>query len=144
MKPPDPALVLKRRGLWCVANVWVKQMDPRRPVGPDTDGYRQMLTIAKRVEHRRWAVEGCNGIGRHVAQRLVADGETVVDVPAKLAARARVFDTGNGRKTDPADAHTVAVVVLRTPNLTVVRVDDDLVASRLLVDRRDDLGRTRT
>jgi hypothetical protein len=82
--------------------------------GTDTDGYRQMLTAAKRFEHRRWAVEGCNGIGRHVAQRLVADGETVVDVPAKLAARARLFDTGNGRKTDPADAHSVAVVALRT------------------------------
>jgi hypothetical protein len=33
-----------------------------------------------------WAVEGGNGIGRHIAQRLVADGETVVDVPAKLSA----------------------------------------------------------
>ncbi len=63
-----------------------------------------MLTAALRFEHRRWAVEGSNGIGRHVAQRLLADGEPVVDGPAKLAARARVFDTGNGRKTDPADA----------------------------------------
>jgi transposase len=110
----------------------------------DTDGYRQMLAAARQFEHRRWAVEGCNGIGRHVAQRLVADGETVVDVPAKLAARARMFDTGNGRKTDPADAHSVAVVALRTQNLTQVCIDDDLVALRLLVDRRDELGRTRT
>jgi hypothetical protein len=38
----------------------------------------------------------------------------------------------------------VAVVVLRTSHLTQVRVDDDLVALRLLVDRRDELGRTRT
>jgi hypothetical protein len=37
----------------------------------------------------RW-VEGCNGIGRHVAQRLVADGETVVDVPAKPYADPRI------------------------------------------------------
>ena len=96
--------------------------------GTDTDGYRQMLAAAKRFEQRRWAVEGCNGIGRHVAQRLVADGETVVDVPVKLAARARAFDTGNGRKTDPADAHSMAVVALRTESLTEVRVDDDLVA----------------
>jgi len=103
-----------------------------------------MLAAARRYPQRRWAVEGCNGIGRHVAQRLVADGETVVDVPAKLAARARVFDTGNGRKTDPADAHSVAVVALRTRNLVEVRVDDELVALRLLVDRRDELGRTRT
>jgi len=112
--------------------------------GTDPDGYRQMLTAARRFAHRRWAVEGCNGIGRHVAQRLVADGEPVIDVPAKLAARARVFDTGNGRKTDPADAHSVAVVALRTPHLAVVHPDDELVALRLLVDRRDELARTRT
>jgi hypothetical protein len=29
-------------------------------------------------------VEGCNGIGRHIAHRLVQHGETLVDVPAKL------------------------------------------------------------
>ena len=64
-----------------------------------------------------WAVEGCEGIGRHVAQRLLADGERVVDVPAKLSARARVFATGQGRKTDATDAHSVAVVALRTAGL---------------------------
>jgi hypothetical protein len=53
-------------------------------------------------------------VGRHLAQRLVADGEIVVDVPAKLSARARVFSTGQGRKTDATDAHSVAVVALRT------------------------------
>ncbi len=103
-----------------------------------------MLAAARRFERRSWAVEGCNGIGRHVAQRLVADGECVVDVPAKLAARARLFDIGNGRKTDPADAHSVAGVALRTRSLTQVRVDDELVALRLLADRRDELGRSRT
>jgi NAD(P)-dependent dehydrogenase (short-subunit alcohol dehydrogenase family) len=43
-----------------------------------------MLAAGRRHTDRLWAVEGCSGIGRHVAQRLVADGETVVDVPAKL------------------------------------------------------------
>ncbi len=38
----------------------------------------------------------------------------------------------------------MAVVALRTRNLTHVRVDDELVALRLLADRRDELGRTRT
>jgi transposase len=95
-------------------------------------GYRQMLGIARRWPDRIWAVEGCNGIGNHLAQRLVADGETVLDVPAKLSARARVFSTGQGRKTDATDAHSVAVVGLRSPGLTQVRVDDHLVALRLL------------
>src|SRR4029450_4925762 len=75
-----------------------------------------------------------------VAQRLVADGETVLDVPAKLSARARVFATGQGRKSDPVDAYSVAVVALRTSGLRQVLVDDTTVALRLLVDRRDQLG----
>jgi hypothetical protein len=48
-------------------------------------------------------------------RRLLAQGETVVDVPAELAAPVRVFDTGNARKTDATDAHTVALVALCTP-----------------------------
>jgi hypothetical protein len=31
---------------------------------------------------------------------LAADSETVLDVPAKLAARVRVYSRGYGRKTD--------------------------------------------
>jgi hypothetical protein len=42
-----------------------------------------------------WAVEGANGTGRPLAARLLADGESVVDVPAKLAARIRIFDVGH-------------------------------------------------
>ncbi len=110
----------------------------------DRDGYRQLLTVARRWPQRTWAIEGCNGTGRPVAQRLVADGETVLDVPAKLAARVRVFDSGNGRKTDPADAHSVAVVGWRTSGLIQVRLDEQTVVLRLLCDRRDELARTRT
>lgn len=69
--------------------------------GTDREGYKAMLALARRDPERVWAVEGCNGIGQHIAQRLVADGESAVDVPAKLPARARVFATGQGRKTDP-------------------------------------------
>lgn len=110
----------------------------------DRDGYRAMLNLGRQHKDRVWAVEGCNGIGRHLAQRLVADGETVLDVPAKLSAQARVFATGQGRKTDLVDAHSVAVVALRTNGLRQVTVDDTTVALRLLVDRRDTLGRART
>jgi transposase len=109
-----------------------------------TAGYRQMLALARRWPVRQWAVEGADGVGLQLAQRLVADGETVLDVPAKLATRARVFAVGHGRKNDPGDARTVAVVALRTPGLRPVRPDDDLVAVRLLSDRRRELVRTRT
>jgi transposase len=112
--------------------------------GTDREGYRNMLAAGRRWPQRVWAVEGCQGVGRHLAQRLVADNEPVLDVPAKLSARARVFSTGQGRKTDATDAHSIAVVALRTPGLRVVKVDDATVALRLLVDRRDELGGART
>jgi transposase len=55
-----------------------------------------------------------------------------------------VFSTGQGRKTDATDAHSVAVVALRTTGLQTVTVDDATVALRLLADRRDELGAART
>jgi len=110
----------------------------------DRDGYRRLLAAGRKWPDRVWAVEGCAGVGRHLAQRLVADGEAVVDVPAKLSARVRVFSTGQGRKTDATDAHSVAVAGLRTPGLRLVAADDTAVALRLLVDRRDELGVART
>jgi hypothetical protein len=69
---------------------------------------------------RVWAIEGCAGIGGHVATRLLGDGEQVLDVPAKLSARARVFATGQGRKTDATDAHSVALVGTRMSGLRPV------------------------
>ena len=89
--------------------------------GTDTAGYAQMLAAARKFADRVWAVEGCNGIGRHLAHRLVHDGETVFDVPPKLSAQVRVFATGNGRKTDEVDAHSVALAALRAPGLVQVR-----------------------
>ena len=112
--------------------------------GTDKTGYVEMLDAGRRHPDRVWAVEGCNGIGKHIAHRLVHDGEVVFDVPSKLSAQVRVFATGNGRNTDPVDAHSVAMVALRTPNLVRVEVEDELVVMAMLVDRRDELGQART
>ncbi|WP_194818635.1 IS110 family transposase [Nocardia sp. XZ_19_385] len=112
--------------------------------GTDNAGYNEMLTTAQRYNERVWAIEGCNGIGRHIAHRLVHDRETVIDVPAKLSAQIRVFATGNGRKTDPVDAHSVALAALRVPDLRRVQADSELIALGMLADRRDELGRART
>lgn len=112
--------------------------------GTDKARYADMLAAGRAHSERIWAIEGCNGIGKHIAHRLVHDGETVVDVPPKLSAQVRIFATGNGRKTDPVDAHSVALVALRTPHLVRVEVDPELVMLGMLVDRRDELGRART
>jgi transposase len=111
--------------------------------GTDARSYRQLLAYARQWPERVWAVEGANGIGRPLAQRLLASGERVLDVPAKLAARARVFDTGQGRKTDPADAHAIVMVALRDKQLRELTADPDLTVLRLLCDRRDELSRAR-
>jgi hypothetical protein len=89
--------------------------------GTDKAGYAQMLAAGRRLGSRVWAVQGCNGIGKHIGHRLVHDGEVVLDVPPKLSAQVRVFATGNGRKTDPVDAHSVAMVALRSPGLARVQ-----------------------
>src|SRR5579859_6341335 len=107
-------------------------------------GHRAMLAGARRWPERTWAIEGCQGIGRHIAERLLADGEQVVDVPPKLSARTRVFATGQGRKTDATDAHSVALVGTRMSGLRPVVADEQLAVLRLLADRRRSLGQDHT
>ncbi|WP_246607879.1 IS110 family transposase [Paractinoplanes toevensis] len=108
--------------------------------GTDRDGYRAMVKYAQQWTDRIWAVEGCHGIGRHIATRLLADGEQVVDVPPKLSARARVFATGQGRKTDATDAHSIALVGTRMAGLRPLVNDEQLAVLRILADRRRSLG----
>ncbi|WP_223162697.1 IS110 family transposase [Nocardioides antri] len=102
-------------------------------------GYAQMRKQVARWPDRVWAVEGSGGAGRPLAQRLLADGENVVDVPPKLSARVRLFDTGHNRKTDAHDAHAVAAVAVRTKNLRVLGYNEELEALRMLSERRAEL-----
>ena len=76
--------------------------------------------------------------------RLLAAGEEVIDVPPKLSARMRVFATGQGRKTDATDAHSVALVGTRMAGLRPVVNDEQLAVLRVLVDRRRSLGEDHT
>ncbi len=86
-------------------------------------------------------VEDSNGAGRPLAQRLLADGEQVLDVPAELSARARELDTGHNRQTDAHDAY--AVVAARTAGLRVLSYNAQLEAPRMLADGRDELSKSR-
>jgi transposase len=109
----------------------------------DQAGYAALRRYVSQFPGRVWAVEGANGAGRPLAQRLLEAGEHVIDVPAKLAARVRLFDTGHNRKTDALDAHSIAVVAVRTPGLRVLAPDGELEALRMLTDRRDELAHQR-
>jgi transposase len=109
----------------------------------DRAGYTAMRGYVKAWRQRIWAVEGAGGAGRPLAQRLLATGERVVDVPAKPAARVRLFDTGHNRKTDALDAHSIAMVAPRTAGLRELAADGQLEALRMLADRRDELAHRR-
>ena len=50
---------------------------------------------------RVWAIEGAAGLGRLLAQQLLAGGEQVLDVQPKLAARVRLLNTGHGEQERP-------------------------------------------
>ena len=111
-------------------------------------GLRALERWAKRFPERRWAVEGAGGIGRPLAQKLLAAGERVVDVPPKLSSRVRVLSTGNARKNDRLDATFIALAALRNDRLTSVQTEDGpeghVEILRLLTERREDLLSERT
>jgi transposase len=103
----------------------------------------RLLRWAERWPERIWAVEGATGLGHLLAQQLVAHRETVLDVPATLAARARLLARGHGRKTDAIDAASVARVAQSQPDLRRVGAEDHSAVLRLLSDRRDELTQAR-
>jgi len=107
-------------------------------------GFRQLKAFWRQWRPRTWAIEGCNGVGKYLAQRLVAEGETVYDVSTRRAALVRVYAGGNGRKSDDTDAESIAMVGLRSTDLVSVRRDDLTERLRLLSNRRAELVAQRT
>jgi transposase len=103
----------------------------------------RFLRWAKDWPERIWAVEGAAGLGHLLAQQLVAREETVLDVPATLAARVRLLGRGHGRKTDGIDARSVATVAQSQPDLRRVGPENHSAVLRLLSDRRDELTQER-
>jgi transposase len=107
-------------------------------------GLRALERWAKRFPERRWAVENAGGLGRHLAERLTAAGESVVDVPPKLSARVRVLSSGNARKNDGVDALATALAASRNERLAAVDPEAASEVLRLLSERREDLVAERT
>lgn len=96
----------------------------------------RLLAFATPWPDRVWAVENANGLGRLLSRQLLAAGETVVDVPAKLSARVRAL-SGAGHKTDAHDARSTAVAGRNGTGVKTVAVDDPLlVLLDVVVERR--------
>jgi transposase len=110
----------------------------------DRAGLGALERWARRFPERRWALENAGGLGRHLAGRLAAAGESVVDVPPKLSARVRVLSTGNARKNDGVDALAIALAASRNERLAQVDPEAASEVLRLLSERREDLVAERT
>ena len=89
-------------------------------VRADRHQRERLLKFAAPYAPRVWAIEGARGLGALVAQQLVAAGETVLDVPAKLSTRVRVLDNECADKNDTHDARSAAIVGIRIRRLVVV------------------------
>jgi transposase len=103
-----------------------------------------LLRWAAQWPERTWAVEGAGGLGRLLAQQLVAAGELVLDVQPKLAARVRLLQAGGTGKSDPNDALSVAVAALRSRACRPVAAEDHAVVLKIWARRHRDLARARS
>src|SRR5207302_646045 len=100
----------------------------------------QLRRWAAAWPQRTWAIEGARGLGRLLAQQLVAAGEHVVDVQPKLAARVRLLDTGQVNKNDPNDARSVAIAALRAPSAPSISAEGETAVMKMWARRYRDLG----
>ena len=113
-------------------------------VRADRHQREQLLKFAAPYTPRVWAIEGARGLGALLAQQLIAAGETVVDVPAKLSARVRVLDNECSDKNDTHDARSAAIVGIRHRRLVPVVAEDHAMVLRMLAKRHHDLTARRT
>jgi transposase len=113
-------------------------------VRADRHQRERLLTFAASFTPRTWAIEGAAGLGALLARQLVAVGETVLDVPAKLSARVRMLDSELSDKTDSHDARSAAIVGLRHRRLRAVTGEDHRAVLRMLAKRHHDLTARRT
>jgi transposase len=107
-------------------------------------GYRRLLKWASGFEQRRWAVENARGLGRHLAQWLVAREEVVDDVPSTATARVRELSRGGRRKNDVIDAAAAASVAALRGDANPVVADDLTTVLALLDERRNNMVTQRT
>ena len=117
----------------------------RQQFANSAGGFRELKVFWRQWRPRTWAIEGCNGVGKYLAQRLVAEGETVLDVSTR---RGRV-GAGVRRREWPQDRRHRRVLDrvgrrCTATDLPEVRPDAMTVTLRLLSNRRSELVGLRT
>ena len=122
----------------------VGELRGERTVKARAAGHEQLLAWARSLdEERLWALEDCRHVSIGLERFLLASGERVLRVPAKLMAGARRSARQRG-KSDAIDALAVARAALREPGLPVARLEGGEREIRLLLDHREDLVGERT
>lgn len=94
-------------------------------------------------QDRRWGLEDCRHLTGLLERDLLAHGEPVVRVPAKLMARQRATARTRG-KSDPIDALAVARAMAREEDLPTASTDEQAREVKLILARREDLVAERT
>lgn len=113
-------------------------------VAANSSGHLEALQWARSLTGEvRFAVEDC----RHLTRRLEADllqaGAAITRVPTWMMAAHRTTLRERG-KSDPIDAHAVALAALREPGLPTAELPGESRTLRLLVDHRENLVWERT
>ena len=122
-----------------------EQQIARLTLPANKDQTDRLLAWAEPLDGDRvWAIESAAGLGRLLAQQLIAAGERVVDVPPTLTARVRLLGSSKASKNDPNDAFATAIAGLRHCGLRNVSRDGHTAILRLLADRHHDLVGLRT
>lgn len=94
-------------------------------------------------QDRQWGLEDCRHLTGLLERDLLAHGEPVLRVPAKLMARQRAAARTRG-KSDPIDALAVARAMAREDDLPVAFTDEQAREIKLVLGRREDLVGERT
>ncbi len=101
--------------------------------------FRRLPAWARRWPQRRWAVENADGPGRHLAQWLIARGESVVDVLAAATSRVRELSRRGRRKNGQIGAAATATATCPQG----VEPEDHTTALALLDELRVNLAKAR-
>ncbi|OYD61287.1 IS110 family transposase [Rhodococcus sp. OK302] len=106
--------------------------------------YTRLLTWSKTWPQRTWAIENAEGLGHHLAQWLLAAGESVLDIPTTATARVRQLSKGSRRKNDRIDAAAAASVAAMQGDARAVHPESITDMLALLDERRNNLTAART
>jgi transposase len=108
-----------------------------------SDGHLTLVQWAAQWPQPTFALEDCRHLTRRLERDLLTAGHRVLRVPTRLMAGARRGGRQPG-KSDPIDAHAVALAALRHPDLPVAELDGPTREVKLIVDHRRDLVAERT